>query len=106
MISLFLSLVLLYSVGRKHVTSFQLSAETLRKEVGGRFMLQKHLGSGTYGRVYSAIDINSNQRVAVKLEKITTTIAKKKIYREDLALDLEYRRYKSLDGVGKLYYFH
>jgi hypothetical protein len=72
------------------VNSFKISAEILRKKVGGRFQLRQHLGSGSY----------------VKLEKIATTTMvdseKKKSFRrqEDLTLDVEFRRYKILSEIG------
>ena len=88
------------------VNSFKISAEILRKKVGGRFQLRQHLGSGSYGNVYSAIDTLRDKLVAVKLEKIATTTMvdseKKKSFRrqEDLTLDVEFRRYKILSEIG------
>lgn len=84
----------------RDVVSFKLRDIMLEKEIGGRFKLHKHLGSGTYGSVYSAFDKTNQNLVAVKLEKIITTNDNRKVHQEDTALDIEYRRYKTLEKIG------
>ena len=97
-----LRFTLLFAVVFTVCCAFRLSKETLNKEVDGRYRLIKHLGSGSYGKVYSAVDSKTQSKVAIKLEKVTSTIENENVRRKDLALDVEYRRYKSLEGAGNL----
>ncbi|EPT03275.1 hypothetical protein FOMPIDRAFT_1047261 [Fomitopsis schrenkii] len=43
-------------------------AAQLPLEIGGRFRMLKLIGEGSYGRVYKAINTQSGQQVAVKVE--------------------------------------
>lgn len=38
--------------------------------VGGRYRIGKKIGSGSFGEIYLGIDIQTNEEVAIKLEKI------------------------------------
>lgn len=95
------SLATVWMLAIHAAAAFKISQDSLGKEVDGRYKLLKHIGSGSYGKVYSALDKESNNKVAVKLEKITTASGKR-IDQEDLALDMEYRRYEALTGTGGL----
>lgn len=42
--------------------------------VGGRYKLTKKLGEGSFGAIFHAINIKTNEEVAVKLEHISAKI--------------------------------
>ena len=52
--------------------------------------------------MYSAINIENHQKVAIKMEKITLTTKKKKqhIALEDLSINTEYHLYTKLKDIG------
>jgi len=39
--------------------------------VGGKYRVDKKLGSGAFGDLYSGFNIKTNEEVAVKLEKLS-----------------------------------
>ncbi|KAH7927417.1 hypothetical protein BV22DRAFT_1127349 [Leucogyrophana mollusca] len=57
--------------------------------VDGRFRLKEKLGNGSYGVVYSARDVISNQEVAIKLVPSSNNPS---------SLECEYRVLKKLEG--------
>ena len=40
--------------------------------VGGKYKLSKKLGKGSFGDLYSGINIKTGEEVAIKLEKLET----------------------------------
>lgn len=40
--------------------------------VGGKYRVDKKLGSGAFGDLYSGFNIKTNEDVAIKLEKLTS----------------------------------
>ena len=48
------------------------SLNTSTKE-SGKYQFVKHIGSGSFGQVYSGVDLNTNQCVAIKVEPNTAT---------------------------------
>ncbi|KIM78110.1 hypothetical protein PILCRDRAFT_76040 [Piloderma croceum F 1598] len=59
--------------------------------VGGKYRLGEQIGSGSFGTVYSGVNVISNEAIAVKLESVQA---------EHLQLEHEYRVYKSTGGIG------
>mmetsp|Transcript_12884 Transcript_12884/g.32490 ORF Transcript_12884/g.32490 Transcript_12884/m.32490 type:complete len:316 (-) Transcript_12884:335-1282(-) len=57
--------------------------------VAGRFQLEQRIGSGSFGDVYSGLDIQSGEKVAIKIEPSAA---------KNPQLMYEARVYKSLDG--------
>lgn len=53
-----------------------------RKEfiVGGRYQLKRKIGSGSFGEIYLAIDLQQNIEYAVKMEPIQVNELKKKVF--------------------------
>jgi len=68
-------------------------------KIGGKYRLIKKIGSGSCGGIYSALNVKSNERVAVKMELIQS---------KNPIIQYEYNLYKYLSGipgVPKAYYF-
>ena len=40
--------------------------------VGGRYRLGRKIGSGSFGEIYIATNVQTNEEVAVKLESVNT----------------------------------
>lgn len=38
--------------------------------VGGKYKITKKLGEGSYGMLYSGVNLKTNEDVAIKLEKL------------------------------------
>ncbi len=41
-------------------------------KIAGKYRLIKKIGSGSYGEIYQALNIKSNEKVAVKMELVST----------------------------------
>jgi hypothetical protein len=41
-------------------------------KIAGKYRLTKKIGSGAYGDIYQALNIKSNEKVAVKMEIVTS----------------------------------
>ena len=70
--------------------------------IGKRFLLKKKIGSGSFGIVYEAIDLNTSESVAVKIEQI------KESKREFSSLVKENHIYSTLKknkGIPNRYWF-
>ena len=61
--------------------------------IDGRFKLEKLLGKGSFGALYSSHNIKTNELVAVKLEPLTTASPQ---------LEYESKIYNNLKNGGKL----
>lgn len=62
--------------------------------VGKKYSIQRKLGAGSFGELYSAIDITTNTEVALKTEPIKSRHPQ---------LQYECRVYKALVGGGILF---
>ena len=94
-ICMLLIVMLLLSTDAKKTTK-------VGKLVNERYEIIEKLGSGSFGKVYSAIDNQTKKKVAIKLEKILTTDNGKSVVKKDVSLKVEYDVYQFLDGIGKL----
>ena len=68
-------------------------------KIAGKYRLLKKIGSGSFGEIYQALNIKSNERVAVKMELLTS---------KNPSIQYEYSLYKVLDGtpgIPKVHYF-
>lgn len=63
--------------------------------VDGRFKLEKLLGRGSFGALYSSRNIKTNELVAVKLESINTPTPQ---------LEYEAKIYRNLKNGGKFWF--
>lgn len=66
------------------------AASQVELRVGKRYTLGKKVGSGSFGDIFLGHDMQTNQQVAIKLEKATT---------KHPQLIYEYRIYKNLVGT-------
>ena len=53
---------------RRDIKQYKIIAGDVDIRIAGRFKLGKKLGSGSFGEIYLATDLSSNEDVAVKLE--------------------------------------
>jgi casein kinase 1, epsilon len=67
--------------------------------INNKWKLQKKVGSGAFGEIYKAINLQSNEEVAVKLEPSKTKFPQ--LYYEAKL----YKIYNGAVGLPKIYYF-
>ncbi len=69
-----------------------------------RYKLIKHIGTGTYGTVVSALDQMQNKKVAIKkLRQINDVLDAKRVLREIRIL--KYLRHENILGLSDLIYY-
>jgi serine/threonine protein kinase len=67
--------------------------------IGNKYKLTKKIGSGNFGSIYKAINIRTNENVAVKLELIEAEL---KLLRHESNI---YRLLSNIDGVPKIKWY-
>ena len=68
-------------------------------KIAGKYRLIKKIGKGSYGEIYQALNIKSNENVAVKMEPVSTKTP---------SVQYEYSLYKLMEGssgIAKVHYF-
>jgi serine/threonine protein kinase len=66
--------------------------------IANQWQLERQLGSGSFGDVYRAVNIQTGEYVAIKLEG-------KNAYSQQLAFEAKiYRVMKGIQGIPKLYW--
>jgi serine/threonine protein kinase len=66
--------------------------------IANQWQLERKLGSGSFGDVYQALNIQTKEYVAIKLESINA-------YSQQLSYEAKlYRLMKDIQGIPKLYW--
>lgn len=66
--------------------------------LGNRYLLKKQIGSGSFGEIFQGVDLQTNQSIAIKLEKIRNSSESSHQHSRQLLKD-EATIYKILDGM-------
>ena len=67
--------------------------------VGGKYKIDKKLGHGSFGALYSGINIKTNEEVAIKLEKLDAN-------QPQLAYEAQlYEKLKGIAGIPTIHWF-
>lgn len=67
--------------------------------IGNRFSIKKQIGSGSFGEIFQGIDLQTNQNIAIKLEKVHSSSDKNSHQHSRQLLKDEAEIYKILDGM-------
>lgn len=73
-----------------------------KKIIAGRYLVDDLLGTGGYSIVYKAVDMKSNQQVAIKKYKNYDANNRKRV-RDDIERELNVLRYTSHPGLPHIY---
>ena len=68
-------------------------------KIAGKYRLIKKIGSGAYADIYQALNINSNEKVVVKMELVSAKTP---------SVQYEYSLYRLMEGtfgIPKVHYF-
>jgi len=69
--------------------------------IAGRFVLDKRLGSGTFGEVYLAVDTLNGRQYAAKLEKVNASDDQAQLHHEAQML----KHLCGVSGISNMYHF-